>query len=262
MCVLYAGKSRVASQADVGLDDRVAGAGEPIVLFEKCGDIAEVTLNRPSRRNAYNVAMRDLLYEVFTAIRDDSEVGVVLLMGTGSTFGSGGDLSEFGTAPSPTRARSVRWSRDVWGVLQGLPQLTIAAVHGAVRGGGFEMMMLCDQVIAARGATFSLPETGLGMIPGVAGTQTLPRALGIGRALDLVLSGRVIDAAEAQRWGLVQQVVADEQLRRRARFLARRMATMPRALLVSTKRLVNYALDYGRKDGLRREWLLAEGKEG
>ena len=106
-------------------------------------------------------------------------------------------LSEFGSAPSPTVARWVRFRRDVWGRLRALPIPTIAAVHGFTVGGGLEMALLCDLAIAADDTRICLPETGAGMIPGVAGTQTAARRLGLGRALDLCLTGRWIDAQEA-----------------------------------------------------------------
>ena len=134
-------------------------------------------------------------------MRDDPEVRAVILRGNGPAFCTGGDVSEFGSAPSPTAARDVRWRRDVWGLLRALPKPVIAAVHGYVVGGGFEMALLCDLCIAAADARFAYPETGLAMIPGVAGTQTTPRAIGVGRAMDLILTGRWLTRAEALRPG-------------------------------------------------------------
>src|SRR5262249_32508979 len=128
------------------------------------------------------MAMRDDLYAVFGAADEDPEVRALVLRGRGRAFSTGGDLTEFGTAPSPFVAREVRWRRDVWGRLLGLRAASIAAVHGYAVGGGFEMALLCDLCLAADDARFALPETGLGMIPGVGGTQTLPRRGGPGRA--------------------------------------------------------------------------------
>ncbi len=133
------------------------------VLYEKEGPLAIVALNRPKRMNAYNVQMRDDLYQILCAIRDDPEVRVMILRGEGPAFSTGGDVSEFGSAPSPTRAREVRWQRNVWGTLLSLPQPTIAAVHGFTVGGGMEMALLCDLCIAADDTIFFLPETTLGM---------------------------------------------------------------------------------------------------
>ena len=132
----------------------------------------------------------------------------MILRGNGRAFCTGGDVAEFGSAPSPTRAREVRWLRDVWGTLQRLPAITIAAVHGYAVGGGFEMALLCDQCVAAAMRASRLPETGLAMIPGVAGTQTLPRLIGAPRARSHWSSPATwLDAREAQRLGLVARVV-------------------------------------------------------
>src|ERR1700690_2459505 len=129
---------------------------EAAVLYDLAdeGRVAIITLNRPDRLNAYNVAMRDALYDALLAVRDDPAVRAVVLRGNGRAFCTGGDLAEFGRAPSPTRAREVRWLRDVWGTLWGIPAITIAAVHGYAVGGGFEMAMLCDQCIASRDAPY------------------------------------------------------------------------------------------------------------
>ncbi len=225
----------------------------PAVLYEKRGAVAEIVLNRPESLNAYDTAMRDGLYEALTAVRDDPEVRAVVLFGNGRAFSTGGDLREFGSAPSPVAARAIRWQRDVWGTLWNLSQPVLAGVHGAVVGGGFEMMLLCDHCTAASDARFSLPETGLGMIPGVAGTQTLPRLIGSGRALDAVLRGTSIDARRARELGLVQKVVAPAQLRRRVHRLAEDLAQRRPALLASLKRLVRDASDLPIDVGLAAE---------
>src|SRR5262249_43437087 len=153
--------------------------------------------------NAYSVAMRDDLHAVLSAADADPEIRVLVLRGCGPAFCTGGDLREFGSAPSPFIARQVRWQRDVWGLLLRMRAITLAAVHGLAVGGGMEMALLCDLCLAADDARFALPETGRGMIPGVGGTQTLPRRIGTGRALDVMLTGRWIDAREAAMLGLV-----------------------------------------------------------
>jgi enoyl-CoA hydratase/carnithine racemase len=230
-------------------------AAEPAVLFELVdgGRVAIVTLNRPRRLNAYDVTMRDALYEALTALRDDPGVRAMILCGNGPAFSTGGDVAEFGTAPSPTRAREVRWLRDVWGTLWNLPQLTIAAVHGYVVGGGWEMALLCDQCIAASDARFALPETSLAMIPGVAGTQTLPRAAGVGRAMHHVLTGAWLDAGAAQAMGLVTRVVPQSRLRTAALRMARQVARLDPALVRRLKRAVNDGLDLPLSSALRLE---------
>jgi enoyl-CoA hydratase/carnithine racemase len=235
----------------------ILSTNPPAVLYDKDGAVAILSLNRPDVLNAYNVAMRDALFEALQAAVDDPEVRAVVLRGNGPAFCTGGDVSEFGTAPSPTAGRDVRWRRDVWGLLRTFPKPVIAAVHGYVVGGGFEMALLCDLCIAAQDARFAYPETGLAMIPGVAGTQTTPRALGLGRAMDLILTGRWLTAPEALRLGMVARVVALDGLLAAAVDVARRLCELPPALLRDTKRAVNEGLDLGLADGLALEKRLA-----
>jgi enoyl-CoA hydratase len=227
------------------------------IRFEKRNRIAWITLDRPRQLNAYNMAMRDDLFAALGAVHDDPEVRALVLRGAGPAFSTGGDVSEFGTAPSPTVARWVRFRRDVWGRLRALPIPTIAAVHGYTVGGGLEMALLCDIAIAAEDATFCLPETGLGMIPGVAGTQTASRRLGPGWALDLCLTGRWIDAKQALAIGLVAEVVPGAALTHAAGVLARAMGRLPRERVAMAKLAVWDGLDLPLGEGLAMERRLA-----
>jgi enoyl-CoA hydratase/carnithine racemase len=228
------------------------------ILFERDGPVASITLNRPQVLNAYNTEMRDDLHGALSTIRVDRSVRAVVLQGNGRAFCSGGDIREFGSAPSPIVAREVRWQRDVWGLLRSLRPPTIAAIHGHAAGSGLEMALLCDFRIAARGALLSLPETGLAMIPGVVGTQTLPRAVGVARALDLVLTGRVIDARLALRIGMVGSVVAPGRLRIEAARLARRLAKIDEELVSRVKTLVARGVDFPLATALDRERILGK----
>jgi enoyl-CoA hydratase len=225
----------------------------PAVVYEKEDSLAIVSLNRPKRLNAYNVEMRDGLYEALQAVRDDPEVRVMILRGEGPAFSTGGDVSEFGSAPSPVGAREIRWRRDVWGTLLSLPQPTIAAVHGFTVGGGMEMALLCDLCVAADDTIFFLPETALGMIPGVAGTQTAPRAVGLGRALDMVLTGKQVQAQEAVQIGLANQVVPLDTLLTAAKSLAYTLAQYDPQVIALAKRAVRHGLDMPLADGLALE---------
>jgi len=225
--------------------------------YEKRGVIAVVTLDRPAKLNAYNVAMRDDLYAALGAADEDPGVRVLVLRGRGSAFSTGGDVSEFGTAPSPLVARFVRWRRDVWGRLLDLRAATIAAVHGYAVGGGMEMALCCDVCLAADDARFALPETGLGMIPGVGGTQTLPRRAGVARALDLVLTGRELDAQQARDAGIVARVVPRARLEAAALTLARRLARVEPAMVAAVRRAVRAAHDLSLADGIALERRLA-----
>jgi enoyl-CoA hydratase len=229
----------------------------PAVLYEKRDNIAWVTLNRPERLNAYNVEMRDNLFEILSAIYDDPEIRGMVLAGAGSSFSTGGDVAEFGQAPSPTAARWIRFRRDVWGRLRSLPVPTIAAAHGFTVGGGMEMVLLCDMAVASTDARFCLPETGLGMIPGVAGTQTAARRLPLGWALDLCITGRWLDAQQALAVGLVAQVVAPEALDRTAHQWALRLSRLPREHVTIAKLAVWEGLNGTLAAGLELERRLA-----
>jgi enoyl-CoA hydratase len=231
------------------------------IRYEKVGPVAVVTLDRPERLNAYDVAMRDDLFAVLSAVDVDPEVRALVLRGAGRAFSTGGDLNEFGSAPSPVIARAVRFQRDVWGRLLALRAATLAAVHGWAAGGGMEMALLCDVRIAADDARFALPETGLGMIPGVAGTQTLPRAVGLARALDVTLTGRPVDAHAAARTGFVHRVVPRARLDAAALALARRLARLDPALVAGVRRCVRAAFDAAMADGLALERRVGLGLE-
>ncbi|HLW70062.1 MAG TPA: enoyl-CoA hydratase/isomerase family protein [Candidatus Binataceae bacterium] len=234
---------------------------EPAVLYEKRGAIAWVTLNRPEKFNAYNVAMRDALYAVLSAIHEDADVRAMVLRGAGRAFSTGGDVSEFGQAPSPLAARWIRFRRDVWGRLKSLAIPTVAAVHGFTVGGGMEMALLCDIAIAADDARFCLPETGLGMVPGVAGTQTAPRRLKPAWALDLCLTGRWIDARQALFIGLVAEVVPRKNLERAALDCAKRLSRLRRDHAAIVKLAVWEGLNGSLAEGLELESRLAQRLE-
>lgn len=208
-------------------------------LYRKDGPVAWVTLNRPQVLNAYNLAMRDELYGILQAVRDDPEVRGMVLCGAGErAFCAGADLTEFGTAPSQTIARQVRWERDVWGVFLSIDKPMVAAVHGYVLGSGVEMALLCDLRIASEDAVFGLPETGLGLIPAAGGTQSLPRVIGQARALDLLLTGRRITAHEAFDLGLVHRVVAKARLLEEANLMMNTILIANAQVLRAVKRAV------------------------
>ena len=235
------------------------GAGDsPAVLFDKRGPVGWVTLNRPERYNAYNVQMRDELHAALWAVHHDPEVRAMVLAGAGPAFSTGGDLQEFGQAPSPIVARWVRFRRDVWGLLRSLPIPTIAAVHGFTVGGGLEMLLLCDLAIAADDTRICLPETGIGMVPGVAGTQTASRRIGLGWALDLCITGRWIDAIQAMNIGLVAEVVPRAMLESKVQDLAEVLARVPREVAAIAKAAVWEGLELPLGQGLELERRLGQ----
>jgi len=196
-----------------------------VIIYEKRNDIGYVTLNRPQALNAYNIQMRDELYQVLGAIKDDSEVRVVVFAGAGErAFCAGADLTEFLTAPSPVIARQVRWERDVWGLFLSIDKPFIAALHGYVLGDGIEIALCCDIQLASEDAQFGMPEPGLGIIPAAGGTQTLPRTISKAKALEILLTGRWINAEEALRLKLVNQVIPRKELLPRAEEMANKIA--------------------------------------
>jgi enoyl-CoA hydratase/carnithine racemase len=228
------------------------------LIYEKEGTLALVTLNRPRVLNAFNIQMRDDLFEVLTAIRDDDEVRVALLKGAGEkAFCVGADLSEFLTAPSPVAARQIRFDRDVWGLLLNIPQPLIAVLHGYVLGSGIEMALCCDLRIASDDAQFGLPEVELGIIPAAGGTQTLPRAVGRACALEMLLTGRRINAQEALQRKLVNRVVPADRLLETARGMAEKIAARDPDIIKGIKKAVMDGMDLPLAQGLDLEKMLA-----
>ncbi len=228
------------------------------IIYEKLDDIGYVTLNRPHALNAYNLKMRDELYQVLDAIKDDAEVKVAIFRGAGErAFCAGADLTEFLTAPSPIIARQVRWERDVWGLFLSIAKPLIAALHGYVLGDGIEIALCCDIRLASEDVQFGLPEPGLGIIPAAGGSQTLPRVIGGAKALEILLSGRWIKAEEAHRLKLVNRVVSRNELLPEAERLARKIADFDPVAVSYAKQAITRGLDLSLEQGLELEAKLA-----
>jgi enoyl-CoA hydratase/carnithine racemase len=232
--------------------------GFKTLIYEKMDGIASVTLNRPEALNVYNIQMRDDLYEVLSAIKDDDEVRAAIVKGAGEkAFCAGADLSEFLTAPPPTEARRIRFERDVWGLFLSIPQPLIAALHGYVLGSGIEIALCCDIRIASDDAKFGLPEVSLGIIPAAGGTQTLPRTIGRARAIEMLLTNRWIDANEASKIGLVNKLVRKDELIERAKELAEKIASHDPRAVRNAKQAVIRGLELPLAEGLDLEKRLA-----
>jgi len=228
------------------------------IIYEKTDAIARITLNRPKFLNAYNIRMRDELYLVLDAIKDDSEVRVVVLKGAGEkAFCAGADLTEFLTAPSPIIARKVRWERDIWGLFLSLPQPVIAALHGYVLGSGIEIALCCDLRIASEDAQFGLPEVRLGIIPAAGATQTLPRTIGRAKALEMLLNGRWISADEALEARLINRVVSRDKLLPIVDSIATQIASYNQRAIRSAKQALVRGRDLPLAEGLALEKRLA-----
>ena len=223
------------------------------LLFQKVGAVAHISLDRPQVVNAYNIQMRDDFSEALSAVQLDPEVRALLITGEGRGFCAGADLTEFGSAPSQVIARRVRWERDVWGQLVNLDKPIVAAVHGFCIGSGLEIALLCDLRTAAEGTVFALPEVQLGMIPAAGGTQTLPRVAGGSQALDLLLTGRRIEAEEALAMGLVTRLAAPESLRDEGWRLANELAELPAKAVAAMKRLLRHGMDLDLAQALELE---------
>ena len=238
----------------MGLD---SVSGYSTIIFERQGAVAHISLNRPAALNAYNVQMRDDFSEALAALGLDDEVKSLVISGQGRAFCAGADLTEFGTAPSQAVARRVRWERDVWGQLNDLAIPFVAAVHGYCIGSGVEIMLLCDIRVAAEDTVFAMPEVHLGMIPAAGGSQTLPRNCDASAALDLLLTGRRIDAAEALELGLITRIVPGEELDAAAMNLAMKLAELPDSTGIYIKRAIRQGMDLDLAKGLELEGRLA-----
>lgn len=231
---------------------------EPTVMFYKEGAVGRLVLNRPGVINAFNVQMRDDLFAALEAVRDDPDVRSVLISGAGERgFCAGADLTEFGTAPSQVIARQVRWERDLWGLFGSIDKPLVAALHGYVIGSGVEIACLCDLRVAAEDAVFRMPETALGMVPAAGGSQTLPRTIGQGPAMKMLLANEVLDAGTALNCGLVHRVVNSERLDKVTIDLAAQLSEIPPLLSAGIKRAVTDGLDMNLSRSLDLEYRLA-----
>ena len=232
---------------------------EELVLYQKPEPgLAYITLNRPDALNAINLAMRDGLWSYLQAALLDPEVRVVCFFGAGPrAFSAGADIAEFGTAASYFEARRARQERDLWALLEDLPLITIAALHGFCFGAGIELPLYCDLRIGAAETEVALPEVTLGYIPSAGGTQTVPRTVPPGVAAGLVLSGDRVGAEQALAWGLLHEIVPIEDLEARTASVAREIAAGDPATLAAVKRSIRRGLDLPLDQALRGDAALA-----
>ncbi|HVR98341.1 MAG TPA: enoyl-CoA hydratase-related protein [Thermoanaerobaculia bacterium] len=194
------------------------------ILMEREGRVAILTFNRPDKLNALNDQVRNDLLEVLGQIETDDSIGVVVLTGAGEkSFIAGADIGEF-AGRTPFDQRHAMRSPRIFDVMSSFPKPVIAMINGFCLGGGCELALSCDIRIASERARFGQPEINLGLIPGGGGTQRLPRLVGVGHALRLILAGDMIGAAEAKEIGLVEMVVPHEELRAKTLELANKIA--------------------------------------
>jgi enoyl-CoA hydratase len=224
------------------------------VLYEKKGSIAYVTVNRPKVLNALNTPTWSDLEKAFEDARDDAEIRGVILTGAGDkAFIAGADISELAQVTAFEAEQSSRFGQRVLDLIENLGKPVIAAVNGFALGGGCETAMACTIRIAVEAAKFGQPEVGLGLVPGGGGTQRLPRLVGKGRALQLILSGEMISAQEAYRIGLVNEVVPAAELIARAEAILQKIASNAPLAIKFALEAANMGMETSQSAGLLLE---------
>jgi enoyl-CoA hydratase len=222
------------------------------LILEREAGFAIIRLNRPAALNALNNAMMDELSTVVAALDADPEVRAIILTGSERAFAAGADIKEMATKTFPEAVAEDFITRN-WEAVARCRTPVIAAVAGYALGGGCELAMMCDIILAAETARFSQPEITLGIPPGAGGTQRLPRAIGKARAMEMILTGRMIDAAEAERSGLVSRVVPADKLMEEARAVATTIARLSPVAVQLAKELVDAAYETPLAQGVREE---------
>ncbi|RKE36454.1 short chain enoyl-CoA hydratase [Paraburkholderia sp. BL23I1N1] len=242
------------SELEHSTSPAVAALPLETILYEKRDGIAYVTLNRPKALNALNKRALADLRTAFEDARDDSEVQGIILTGAGDrSFIAGADISEFVDISTIEAEQSSRNGQGVLDLIETLGKPVIAAVNGLALGGGCETAMACTIRLATENAKFGQPEVKLGLIPGFGGTQRLPRLVGKGLALQLILTGAMIDAQEAYRIGLVNEIVSSANLISRAEAILRQIAANAPIAIKFAIEAVNSGMNASQSEGLRIE---------
>ncbi|MEV7133188.1 enoyl-CoA hydratase [Arthrobacter sp. NPDC093128] len=218
------------------------------ILVERRGRVGLVTLNRPEALNALNKDTMDELVAAVTAMDADPEVGAVVVTGSGKAFAAGADIKEM-AAQGYMDMYAADWFRG-WEDFTRLRIPVVAAVSGFALGGGCELAMMCDFIIAGDNAKFGQPEINLGVLPGMGGSQRLTRAVGKSKAMDLILTGRFMDAEEAERAGLVSRVVPAADVVEEALKAAEVIASKSKPVAMVAKEAVNAAFETGLAQGV------------
>jgi enoyl-CoA hydratase len=220
------------------------------ILEEREGRVAVLTVNRPEKMNALNEQVRDEMLRALAALETDDAVGVVVVTGAGEkSFIAGADIGEF-AGRKPFDQRHAMRSPRIFDVMAAFPKPVIAMINGFCLGGGCELALSCDLRIASDKARFGQPEINLGLIPGGGGTQRLPRQVGLGHAMRLILTGEMIGAAEAKEIGLVEKVVPAAELRAATLELAAKVASKSPLAVRVAKEAVRASQRLSIEDGL------------
>jgi enoyl-CoA hydratase len=221
------------------------------IVVERDARVGTITLNRPQALNALNSQVMNEVTSAATEFDGDAGIGAIIITGSAKAFAAGADIKEMAGLTFADVFGSDYFA--AWAKLAAVRTPTIAAVAGHALGGGCELAMMCDVLIAADTAKFGQPEIKLGVLPGMGGSQRLTRAIGKAKAMDLILTGRTIDAAEAERCGLVSRVVPAEDLLTEAKAVAKTISVMSLSAARMAKEAVNRAFESTLSEGLLYE---------
>ena len=221
------------------------------ILTETMGRVGVITFNRPKALNALNSQLIGEMNVALDGFDSNPGVGAIIITGSEKAFAAGADIREMKDFTADA-ARAKDFLKS-WDHINTINKPVIAAVAGYCLGGGFECALAADILIAADTAKFAFPEITLGIFPGVGGTQRLPRLIGKAKAMEMMLTGKMIDAAAAERLGIASHVIAADQLMVAAMTLAEKIAAMSQPAVAATKRMINNAFDIGLDEGLKRE---------
>jgi enoyl-CoA hydratase len=227
-------------------------AHELIEVRTEAGKVGVVTLNRPKQLNALNNQLMDELGAALKAFDADETIGCMVVTGSEKAFAAGADIGAMATYSFSDVYKGDYITRN-WETIRSIRKPVIAAVSGFALGGGCELAMMCDFIIAADNAKFGQPEIKLGIIPGAGGTQRLPRAIGKAKAMDMVLTGRMMDATEAERAGLVSRVVPLDKLMEEALGAALQICDYSQLAVLAAKESVNRSYEGTLADGVMFE---------
>ena len=227
-------------------------SNEHILVRTEAGKVGIITLNRPKQLNALNNALMDELGAALKAFDADPAIGCTIITGNEKAFAAGADIGAMASYTFADVYKGDYITRN-WETIRNIRKPVIAAVSGFALGGGCELAMMCDFIIAADNARFGQPEIKLGVIPGAGGTQRLPRAVGKAKAMDLALTGRMMDAAEAERAGLVSRIVPLDKLMDEALGAALLISEFSQIATIAAKESINRAFEGTLADGVMFE---------
>lgn len=223
------------------------------LLFEKQGPVGILTINQPETLNALNTSVLKELGQAFDKFAEDAELRVIVLTGAGRSFVAGADIAEMSGLDAEAGKIFGQLGASVFRKIELSEKIVIAAVNGYALGGGCELALACDIRMASEKAKFAQPETGLGIVPGFSGTQRLPRIIGVGKAKELIYTGRVIDAAEASRIGLVNSVTEPGMLLSEAVKMAEQIASRSPLAVQYAKEAINRGIETDIDTGIAIE---------